>query len=434
VAEGCSQPQTPAMPNLLFSEVLALLFSPPSLLPSDVALALLLVSQQCYREALKSAGLWHWYCSFVVDCNAIKPTPELANLWRKLLAALHGVKHARHAGTTTPCRWLLRSADDLCSALNALQTARKATSRPRELFMATLAGVPGSSYLKRLRRHWDVIGYRSNMATCWIGDGHIGRASMQTRAGDIDVRLLLEMRRIERRQGQPESLGICFAIVAVADAIGCCWDGTERMPRLFCMSATPGTQMFSLDVYRFSGKPGSGRRGSLTYTVAEHDICLRMGDMTDTTGAPLNAEVGATAEVREHSVGHLQDGPVPSAEPSVERREANGEGAREHEMASDSDVILEDPLESPAEITSDGSGADYQDEVNFVADAIGCFNQGHSINFLFVLHGESCPVLSPSCTASESGGDDEAARSDGTHESFGSCSSSSVEVHSEQMS
>jgi len=348
---------------------------------------------------------------------------------------LQSVKHARHAGTTTPCRWLLRSADDLCSAVDALQTARKATYRPRELFMATLAGVPGSSYLTRLRRHWDVVGYRSNMATCFIGDGHNGRASMQTHVGDIDVRLLLEMRRFESRQGKPEALGICFAVVAVAERIGGCWDGTETMTRLFCMSAMLGTQTCSLDVYRFSGKPGSGRRGSVTHTVAEHDICLKMGELTDVTGVPFAAHFGTTTGVPQHPVGDFQEGPATPPEASHERQEVGGvSGSEQYEAASDSEVVLEDSLESPAEITSDGSGVDYEDEVNFVADAIHCFNRGHSINFLFVLHGESCPVLSPSCTVSESGGDNEAAHSEETQESSGSCSSSSIEIQSEQMS
>lgn len=110
-------------------------------------------------------------------------------------------------------------------------------------------------------------GHRSNMASCSLGN-----VRLETREGIIDVRLLCEMRRFQSLPGEAESRGVAFYMFPLCEAVGCLWDGTEQMPKLFCQSASPGIEMRSWDLYRFDGKPGASTRGAVSFAVDEDDL------------------------------------------------------------------------------------------------------------------------------------------------------------------
>ena len=136
---------------------------------------------------------------------------------------------------------------------------------PRK-FLGSIRGLYGN-HLLELRRRWDVQGHRSNMASCSLGN-----VRLETREGIIDVRLLCEMRRFQSLPGEAESRGVAFYMFPLCEAVGCLWDGTEQMPKLFCQSASPGIEMRSWDLYRFDGKPGASTRGAVSFAVDEDDL------------------------------------------------------------------------------------------------------------------------------------------------------------------
>lgn len=105
------------------------------------------------------------------------------------------------------------------------------------------------------------------MASCSLGN-----VRLETREGIIDVRLLCEMRRFQSLPGEAESRGVAFYMFPLCEAVGCLWDGTEQMPKLFCQSASPGIEMRSWDLYRFDGKPGASTRGAVSFAVDEDDL------------------------------------------------------------------------------------------------------------------------------------------------------------------
>merc|ERR1712008_201703 len=75
----------------------------------------------------------------------------------------------------------------------------------------------------------------------------------------------------------------------------------------------------------------------------------KMGEMTGATNIPFAAEFGTTADVPQHHAGDFQERPAAPPETSYERGDGGGvSGGEHHETASDSEVVLEDPLESPA--------------------------------------------------------------------------------------
>lgn len=276
------------------------------------------------------------------------------------MISLHGVKQALHRGTSNACRWVLESPDDVLSALQALRDARSLTSSPCELFMATIFGAEGFDHLRVLRNKWNSEGHRSNMATVRAGEGvpeaaSLNHASLPTREGEITVHLLLEMRRFQQEPGKPESRAVCLAAFPLSERIGCCWDGTEKIPKLLCMSATSGIDMHSTDVYRSDGLPGTTRRGSVTYAVEEQDLWQELHG----TAAPSAAIASQAVD------DDMTDG-----------------------------FVLEDAEPPLDEITSDGEGV-YKEEVQAMANALRRFDAGLPINFLFALHGESQSLLSP---------------------------------------
>ena len=110
-------------------------------------------------------------------------------------------------------------------------------------------------------------GHRSNCASCSLGN-----VTLETREGIIDVRLMCEMRRFQSLPGEAESRAVIFYMFPLSEAVGCLWDGTEQMPKLFCQSASPGIELQSWDVYRFDGKPGTSTRGAVSFAVDEDDL------------------------------------------------------------------------------------------------------------------------------------------------------------------
>lgn len=213
------------------------------------------------------------------------------------------------------------------------------------------------------------------MAVCWIGDGR-KQVSFETRVGAIDIGLQMEMRRFEALPGKPEARGICFAVFPLSHDIGCCWDGTEAMPKLLCSTASHGIDMFSLDVFRFEGRPGTTRRGSVTLTVNEDDV-----------RQTLHADMGSgTAKSSSPTPPGGLDVPSPRNVP----------GGHADLTESDADGFEEEPAEPVL------ASPDYDDEVHNVSNAIRRLSAGQAINFLFVLHGDSYRILSPDWISEES--------------------------------
>lgn len=239
--------------------VLGELMVPPSPLSCCDALALLCASRSFVEDRLKVVALYKWYCSFWVDAD-VESSVELLPLWRQLLVSLQSVKLAHPGGA----QWKLSSPEELKIAVQALRTAE--TEEPREKFLGSIKGLYGN-HLMELRRRWDVQGHRSNMASCSLGS-----VRLETREGIIDVRLLCEMRRFQSLPGEAESRGVAFYMFPLCEAVGCLWDGTEQMPKLFCQSASLGIEMRSWDLYRFHGKPGACTRGAVSFAVDEDDL------------------------------------------------------------------------------------------------------------------------------------------------------------------
>merc|ERR1712146_73999 len=131
--------------------------------------------------------------------------------------------------------------------------------------------------------------------------------------GRMDVRLLCEMRRFQQEPGKAEARAVCFAVVALCVGMECFWrDRTEKIPRLLCISATTGVDMFSLDVYRLDGKPGASRRGSVTHAVDEDHLRRELYPDADNpvaahrgTGAPT--EDASAAASSQTTTGDLNE-------------------------------------------------------------------------------------------------------------------------------
>ncbi len=113
---------------------------------------------------------------------------------------------------------------------------------------------------------------------------------LETREGFIDIRLLCEMRRF--KSPDEHEHGVAFYMFPLAESVGCLWDGTEEMPKVFCTSATGGVEMSSLDLYRLEGKPKAVTRGAVTLTVNEGDLReeLKMEPLPSTFRPPDDAD------------------------------------------------------------------------------------------------------------------------------------------------
>lgn len=151
--------------------------------------------------------------------------------------------------------------------------------------LASICGAGYPNHLAELRRRWDVQGYQSNMATC-----SLGHVMSETREGFIDIRLLCEMRRF--KSPHEHEHGVAFYMFPLAESVGCLWDGTEEMPKLFCQTATGGVEMSSLDLYRLEGKPKAVTRGAVTLTVNEGDLReeLKMEPLPSTLRPPDDSD------------------------------------------------------------------------------------------------------------------------------------------------
>ena len=123
------------------------------------------------------------------------------------------------------------------------------------------------------------------MATC-----SLGHVMSETREGFIDIRLLCEMRRF--KSPHEHEHGVAFYMFPLAESVGCLWDGTEEMPKLFCQTATGGVEMSSLDLYRLEGKPKAVTRGAVTLTVNEGDLReeLKMEPLPSTLRPPDDSD------------------------------------------------------------------------------------------------------------------------------------------------
>ena len=86
--------------------------------------------------------------------------------------------------------------------------------------------------------------------------------------------------------------GVAFYMFPLAESVGCLWDGTEEMPKLFCQTATGGVEMSSLDLYRLEGKPKAVTRGAVTLTVNEGDLReeLKMEPLPSTLRPPDDSD------------------------------------------------------------------------------------------------------------------------------------------------
>ncbi|CAE7382128.1 unnamed protein product [Symbiodinium necroappetens] len=341
----------------------------PSPLQCREAVSLLCTCRGVNDDALKLSALWRWYCMSAVRCDAVDASPGNLQLWKQLAILLQGVSQARHVSTSMPCRWVLDGPADLSCAVKALQDARLVTHAclPYELFLATISGGGGADHLQRLRTRWDTEGHRSNSATCFVGEGFADIGSfkkagscLHTREGRIDVQLLFEMQRFKGE----ESRGVCLAAWPLSEQIGCCWDGTETTPPLLCVSATDGIDLFSTDVFRFEGKPGASRRGTVAYSVDELDLRREL-ERDQNGGAPDEGAGSVTAH-------------APLLEGSV-----------------NDEFVVEPHAASLDEITSEASERDYAKDVLTMANAFRRFDAGLPVNLLFALYGESRTLLSP---------------------------------------
>lgn len=339
------------MEHARLREILTLLLAPPSTLQFREAISLLCTCRGA--SALDIDSLSRWYCApFVRHCS-IEHSLDVGRLWRQLAGLLQAVRQASAAADL--CGWCLESADDLRCAVRALQEAKRGTTAPREVFLATISGDAGSDYLTLLRRKWDSDGHRGNMATTHTGNA----VHLETREGPIEVNLLCEMRRFVNG-----TVGLCFAICAIPKTIGLCWASDEEFPSLFCASATAGVDLFSLDVFRFSGKPGTTRRGAVTHSVVEADVRRELGVQ----------EVGSSGQQFADRFGSLEDS------------------------------LEEDVAAVPEEVTSDGSEHEHEAEVRSTARVLRRLSAGGSINIVFALHGRRDLLMSP---RSRSGDGDE---------------------------